>query len=119
MNIGVAEQGYTCQHWVGRICGVGELTTCGVEDLQEWPKIHSRACSRGRRDSSRRLQTAGECGTDLLLKTDRKRNYHRPARRVGISDYVTGCCCWRRDVACLGGLWRRVPLLGLVPLPGS
>lgn len=24
-----------------------ELTTCGVEDLQEWPKIHSRATSRG------------------------------------------------------------------------
>lgn len=49
-----------------------ELTTCGVEDLQEWPKIHSRASSRGRRDRSRRLQTPGECGADLLLKADMK-----------------------------------------------
>lgn len=52
---------------------------------------------------SRRLQTAGECGADLLLKPDKKWNYHRRVRREGISDYVTECCCWRRTLRVSGG----------------
>lgn len=49
MNIGGAEQGYSCQHWVRRICGVGN------SQLAVW-----KTCKNGQRFTQEPAVAAAE-----------------------------------------------------------